>query len=191
MRIVLDEQIRLSLLSDKHVTVYNLPLLYRSSQGSLSIQRLRHVLQQITQKHAILRTSVHFNPVSSSLEQYIHPNNEPYGFTFCISYIENDTEKDLVQKIFTEELTNQTYFDLTQARVGRCHILRHRLSAIDNDEDVLSINDWIIFNFHHAVFDGESEQIFLNELQALYHCNQPHPTSDEETALQYIDCESI
>ncbi len=187
-RIVLDEQIRLHQLTDNNVAIYVIPLLYRVSQGSLSIKRLRGSLQQITRKHAILRTAFRFDSVNGNLTQYIQPNNVREWFSFCTTNIDNEKDERLLQTILFEEMTNRMHFDLTQGEVCRCHIVRHRSSINSDDDDILSIGDWIIFNFHHVAFDGESERIFLDELQKFYTHEQSLEANDEQTTLQYIDC---
>jgi NRPS condensation-like uncharacterized protein len=59
---------------------------------------------------------------------------------------------------------------------------------VNDKDDVLSTGDWIIFNFHHAAFDGESEQIFLDDLQEFYNHEQQLQLNNSQTALEYIDC---
>ena len=190
-RIILDEQIRMHLLSDKHSTVYNIPLLYRLSQGFLSIQHLRGALQQIAEKHAVLRTSLQLDSNSGDLTQHIQPKNERDWFRFCITLTSDENEKNSIEQIFMDEMANQTYFNINQGQVCRCHIVRRHSSTNEIDDDLLSIGDWIIFNFHHVAFDGESERIFLDELQKFYSSEPNLPDNEEQTRLQYIDCELL
>ena len=100
-----------------------------------------------------------------------------------------DPEQNMtsIEKIFLDETTNQTLFNIKQGQTCRCHIVRLHCAIRDDEVDLLSIGDWIIFNFHHVAFDGESERIFLDELHHFY----SNPTSEEQTMLQYIDCEFI
>ena len=159
-------------------------MLYRVSKGPVSIQSLRQALRRITDKHAVLRTCLRFDSVSGILTQDVQSNDVQDWFGFDISVINNDDE---LKMIFNDELTKRTNFDLRNGRVFRCHILRQYSSAVD-DDDHLSIDDWIIFNFHHVAFDGESEQIFLEDLQQSYIYAQKLRIHNEQTALQYIDC---
>lgn len=165
------------LLTEQHATVYNIPLLYRLSEGCLSIKDLRRALQKIALKHTVLRTSVQLN---GNLTQRIHSENDRDWFIFCTTF----GDENVIKKIFMEEMTNQRYFDVSQGHVCRCHIVCHRSSI--SDSDVISTGDWIIFNFHHAAFDGESERIFLDELRRFYSNEQ-----EQDALLQYIDCKSI
>ena len=187
-RIILDEQIRMHLLTEQHATVYNIPLLYRLSEGFLFIKDLRRALQQIALKHAVLRTSIQLDLVNGNLTQRIQSENDRDWFTFCTTFIDGEEDKSLIEKIFIKEMTNQTYFDVNQGQVCRCHIVHH--SRPINDDDLISTGDWIIFNFHHAAFDGESERVFLDELRRFYSAEQNLLDHDEQTMLQYIDCES-
>ena len=187
-RIVLDEQIRLHQLTDKNIAVYVIPLFYRVSQGSLSINRLRRALGQIAREHSILRTALRLDSVSGNLTQYIQPDNDREWFAFCTSSVNKEEDKNFLQTILFEETTNRMHFDLTQGQVCRCHIVRHRSLVNSDDDDILSIGDWIIFNFHHVAVDGESERIFLDELQKFYSHEQSLEANGEQTTLKYIDC---
>ena len=177
-RILLDEQIRMQRLSEKNLTVYNSPLLFRVSDNSLSIECLRQVLAKITEKHTILRTSLRFDSANGNLMQHIQSNNQ---FTFSISSIE---DKSSIETIFSDESNNRRHFNVEQGQVFRCRIVREQSSVLDeNDSDLLCQGDWIIFNFHHAAFDGQSEEIFLNELQQFYRNRE----SDQKLVVGYID----
>jgi hypothetical protein len=164
--------------NENRVAIYNLPLLCRVSKCSVSIESLRRALRRITEKHAILRTCLRFDVVSGNLIQYVQANDIQDWFGFDISVIEDDND---LKTIFNDEITNRTHFDLNEGRVFRCHIVR-RFSSAMNENEFLSVGDWIIFNFHHIAFDGESEQIFLDDLQECY---------GHEQQLQYIDCKLL
>ncbi|CAF1333405.1 unnamed protein product [Adineta ricciae] len=177
-RIYLDEQIRFQSSNKTTTAIYNLPLLCRLSQSFISIIRLRETLQEITEKHDVLRTSIQFDSATGHLKQSVLPTSLQDCFTFKMSIID---DADELKTIFNDELTNRNYFDIERGRVFRCHIIRQR-STMCNDADLLSIGDWIIFNFHHIAFDGESEQIFLDDFHQLY-SRQQH----KQELLQYID----
>ncbi|CAF4097549.1 unnamed protein product, partial [Adineta steineri] len=182
-RIFLDEQIRFQSSNQKTTAIYNLPLLCRLSESTMSIEYLQQILRQITEKHAILRTNIRLDSTTGRLNQYIQPNNIHDWFSFHTSIIDDNSELNI---ILNDELTNRTYFDFNQGRVFRCHIVRQR-SSIINHNDFLSAGDWIIFNFHHIAFDGESEQIFLDDFQQFYNYKQQVQINDEKTTLKYID----
>ena len=155
------------------------------SEGTLSIECLRRALRNITGKHAVLRTSLQVDPVCGNLIQYIQPNDTQDWFMLHTHVIEDDST---LTTIFMDELTNRSHFDLYHGRVGRCHIVRHS-ATVANDDDVLSVGDWIVFNFHHVAFDGESEQILLDDLQKFYTHEKELQVTDAQATLQYIDCE--
>ncbi|CAF4860286.1 unnamed protein product, partial [Rotaria socialis] len=183
-RIFLDEQIRFHSSNEKIISIYSLPFLYRLAEGSLSISYLHRALRQVTRKHAVLRTSVRLDPINRNLTQYIQPNNAQDCFVFCTSIIDDG---NMLENILTDEMTNQTYFDLQTGQLFRCHIVRQRSTIIQDNDDFLHEGDWIIFNFHHIAFDGESEQIFLDDFQKLYCQTENVQADDLHTALQYID----
>lgn len=180
-RIYLDEQMRFQSSNKEATAIYNLPLLCRLSKASISIERLRQTLRFMTEKHAILRTSVQLDSATGHLKQYIQSNHIQDWFSSEVSSIDDNNES---KTIFHDESINRTYFDVGHGRVFRCHIVRQRSSIIDNT-DLLSAEDWIIFNFHHMAFDGESEEIFLDDLQQFYEKQQQ---IQGNTKLQYIDC---
>ncbi len=162
-------------------------MLCQLTRCSLSIECLRRTLRRITEKHSILRTYLQFDPVSGNLTQCVQPNDVQDCFSFDVTVIDDDNK---LKAIFNNEVRNPTYFNLSQGRVFRCHIVCRR-SSIINDDAFLLPGDWIIFNFHHAAFDGESEQIFLDDLQEFYTQEQQFQVNNEKAALQYIDCELL
>ena len=158
------------------------------SQGSLSLKHLRAALQQVARKQAILRTAIRFDSDNGNLTQYIQPNNVREWFSFRTTNIDKEKDKNMLQRIIFDEMTNRMHFDLIQGQVCRCHIVRHHSSNNTDDDDILTIDDWIIFNFHHVAFDGESVRIFFDELHKFYNHEQYPENNDEKTTLQYIDC---
>jgi NRPS condensation-like uncharacterized protein len=160
-----------------------MPFLYRlCSQHSLSIKQLHHALQLIVTKHLSLRTSLIFDTESNRLMQRIIDlnKNQKQPFTFTESTF--DTDEQLTD-IMHKEKRNSQLFNLTQGLVFRCHLVHHgQISS----NDLLTDNDVIIFNFHHALFDFPSMNIFLRDLDQAYVTGQL-PT-DNDTALRYLDC---
>jgi non-ribosomal peptide synthetase component F len=85
-----------------------------------------------------------------------------------------------LEAILFDEQTNGALFDLSKGRVFRCHAIRRKSTKA---EDVLEPDDVLIFNFHHAAFDGSSIDIFLRDLRHAYSTNNELKPS----ALDYID----
>lgn len=183
-RIVLDEMVRFNITDEKCLAIYNLPILCRLLQSSVSIESLRRSLRQMTAKHAILRTCLRFDSVDGNLSQYVQLNDIQDWFILNVSVIDDDNQ---VQTILNDEITNRNHFDWNQGRVFRCHVICRRSSTTHNIDTILA-GDWIIFNFHHAAFDGESEQIFLDDLQEIYSHGERYSDNDDQTTMQYIDC---
>ncbi len=182
-RIWLDERIRFD--PDKpQVAIYNMPFLYRLSSGHcLVITQLRKALQQVIIKHQSLRTSLIFHKDKSRLVQRIidFNDNNNRSFTFIESSFETAEQfNDIMHK----ETRNCQLFDLAQGLVFRCHLLYFK-EICSNDH--LTDKDALIFNFHHALFDFPSMDIFLHDLNQAYITNQL--INDDDTTLRYLDCE--
>ncbi len=181
-RIWLDERIRFD--PDKpSVAIYNMPFLYRlCSQHTLSIKQLRHALQLIVTKHLSLRTALIFHTENNQPMQRIIDlnNNEKQPFTYIESTLE--TDEQLID-IMHNEKRNSQLFDLAEGRVFRCHLLYHEQIS---SNDVLTNKEAIIFNFHQAMFDYLSMDVFLHDLNEAYKTSQLH--RDDDSVLRYLDC---
>ncbi|CAF4908311.1 unnamed protein product [Rotaria sp. Silwood1] len=179
-RIWLDERIRFNV--DRPFTaIYNMPFLYRLCPGqSLSIQQLKKALQLIVERHQSLRTSLVFDTINNQLMQRVidfHQHDTNF-FEFIESTFQTEKELDL---IIHNEKRNSQLFDLTRGLVFRCHIVYYQKPPLN----VVCDNDAIIFNFHHAIFDHPSMDIFLHDLNEAYTTGQL--TTDENICLRYLD----
>jgi hypothetical protein len=101
-------------------------------------------------------------------------------FTFVESVFSSDEQLD---DIMHDERGNSTHFDLARGLVSRCHIVHYKQNTPD---DLLRERDAVIFNFHHALFDFPSIQIFSHDLDQAYMTGQL--LGDNGTDLRYIDC---
>jgi hypothetical protein len=182
-RIWLDDRIRFD--PDKpQVAIYNMPFLYRlSSQHTLSIQQLRHALQLIVTKHQSLRTSLIFDAENNLLMQQIIDLNEDSKQTFAFIKSTYETDEQL-NNIMHEENRNSQLFDLAHGLVFRCHIVYYKQIS---SNDLLYDKDALIFNFHHALFDFPSMDVFLHDLNQAYATGQL--SIHHNTTLRYLDCE--
>ncbi|CAF1420124.1 unnamed protein product [Adineta steineri] len=180
-RIWLDERIRFD--PDKpQVAIYNMPFVYRlETSHILSVKQLYASLRLIISKHQSLRTLLIFNTEKNQLIQRItnYNENKKRLFTFIESTFETDKQLDT---IIHDEKRNSQYFDLTQGLVFRCHLIYHKQIS---SNDLLCHKDVIIFNFHHALFDFPSMDIFLNDLNQAYTTGQL--SHNDESALTYLD----
>ena len=160
-----------------------MPFLYRLyPQHTLSIKQLHLALQLIVTKHLSLRTSLIFDTESNRLVQRIidSKDNKQQLFTFIESTFQ--TEEQLIN-IMHDEKRNSQLFNLAQGLVFRCHLVRHKQFP---SNDLLTDKDAIIFNFHHAMFDFPSMNVFLYDLDQTYTTGQL--TIDDTTVPHYFDC---
>jgi len=182
-RIWLDEQIRFS-ADQLFVAIYNMPFVYQlSPQYTLSIRQLCQALQLIITKHQSLRTSLIFDAEKNLLMQRIIDFNDNNNglFTFVESIFETDEQ---LNQIIYDEKRNSELFDLARGLVFRCHVVYYNKIPAN---DILSDKDIFIFNFHHALFDFPSMDVFLDDLNQAYTTGQL--TLDDGTTLRYLDCE--
>ncbi|CAF1481617.1 unnamed protein product [Adineta ricciae] len=184
-RLWTDEKVRFNESMNKQISVYNELLIYKlSSNTTFSLDRLRHALALIVEKHVILCTALIYG--QDGLIQKILPISENL-YNFEVTNIVNDIH---LKQILYDEETNRSLFDLEKGRVFRCHILCH--SSNNDDGSSLKQNDIILFNFHHIAFDGSSIQIFINDLrQALITSELHYNYEDNITYLDYAQYELL
>ncbi|UJR29563.1 hypothetical protein I4U23_010780 [Adineta vaga] len=175
-------------IGNSQVPSYNMPFVYRLYlQRTLSREKLSIALQLIVKKHPSLHTALTFHSEKQQLMQQIinHDDNQnnKMHFPFIISTYETDQQ---LQQIVFDENKNSQLFDLSQGHGFRCHLVYHQETS--SDDGLLSDKDLIIFNFHHAFFDLQSLDIFLDDLNQAYVAGQlcTHGENDE-TVLRYLD----
>ncbi|CAF4028553.1 unnamed protein product, partial [Adineta steineri] len=180
-RIWLDERIRFD--PDKpQIAIYNMPFVYCLQPGNtLSIKQLRHALHLTVNKHPSLHTSLHFDIEKNLLMQRVLTHEDKNNNIFSIIETTYETDKQL-NEILHDEKRNPHLFDLAHGLVFRCHIIYHKQISSDH---LLSHKDLLIFNFHHALFDFPSMNIFLHDLNQAYTTGQLLYV--DNTLLRYID----
>ena len=196
-RIFLDEHIRFSSTdtNQHHHNIYAIPSLYRlpslhDQHHRLSMSRFYRAYQTVIHKHNILRTALYLDDASGSVVQEcfhasvtaVDRTMQSYGFTVVDDQHQHHHRGDIVKDI----LKQTDLFDLSRGHVINCHILRHGDCTRDDDDDVLDEDDWILFTFHHAAFDGASTSIFLRDLSRAYDLNEKCLSFDDNR-LQYTD----
>ncbi|CAF1161511.1 unnamed protein product [Adineta steineri] len=185
-RIWLDERIRFD--SDKpQLAIYNMPFVYRLQSGhTLSIKQLRRALHLTVNKHPSLHTSLHFDIQKNLLMQRVI-THEDKNNNNLFSIIETTYETDeQLNQILHHEKRNPHLFDLAQGVVFRCHLVYYKQIS---SNDLLSHKDLLIFNFHHALFDFPSMNIFLHDLNQAYTTGQL--LYDNNNNLRYLDYAAI
>ncbi|CAF0780319.1 unnamed protein product [Adineta steineri] len=180
-RIWLDERIRFD--PDKpQVAIYNMPFVYRLQPGhTLSIKQLRHALHLTVNKHLSLHTSLYFDTQKNLLMQRVTTNEDKNNNIFSIIETTYETDEQ-VNEILHDEKRNPHLFDLAQGLVFRCHIIYYKSISSNH---LLSDKDLLIFNFHHALFDFPSMQVFHHDLNEAYTTGQL--LHDGNTNLRYLD----
>jgi len=183
-RICLDERVH-SQHNIPQEAINNMPFLYRLFPGhTLSINQYRQALQQVVIKHQSLRTSLIFDTDKNVLMQRIIDCTDESNkelFVFIKSTFQTNEQ---LNSIIHAELYDPQLFDLAQGLVFRCHIVCYKQIS---SNDLLCDKDAIIFNFHHALFDYSSMDVFLHDLNQAYTTCQL--TNDENTTPRYLDCE--
>ena len=165
-----------------------MPFLYRlAPYHTLSTKKLRHALDLIINKHQSLRTSLVFDKERDLLIQRIVNSNDDDNdknklFTFIESVFETAEQ---LNNIMHDEQTNFHHFSLTDGLVFRCHIMHYKQISKIN---LLGERDAFIFNFHHALFDYRSMDLFLHDLNQAYTTGQ---LTTDDSLLSYLDCEYI
>ena len=142
------------------MAVYHIVLVFRilskDDQSQLDRLRLRSSVELLVENHASLRTSLQMSDDNQSELYQRTLTSNSIEVPFVESWIDND---DDLSKIIIDEETNRSHFDLIQGRVFRTHLVRYRER---NNEQI------ILFNFHHSIFDGTSEVLFLKDLHQVY-----------------------
>ncbi|CAF1545801.1 unnamed protein product, partial [Adineta steineri] len=192
-RIYLDEQIRFS--SNKTImnNMYVIPLLYRISSinDHISTTRLHHAFQRVITKHNILRTALYIDETNGNIIQHcldanIILNDHMKSYAFALVNLHNDDRRHM-NEIIAEIINQSDLFDLSKGHIINCHVLRRDQSnhLFNQNNDLLTKNDLILFTIHHACFDGASTSMFIHDLSVAYQSNEL--LSIDDNSLQYID----
>ncbi|CAF0990604.1 unnamed protein product [Adineta steineri] len=181
-RIWLDERIRFD-PDQPQIAIYNMPCVYRLQSGhTLSVKQLHRALQLTMDKHHSLHTSLYFDIKKNLLMQRVI-TQEDKNSNNMFSIIESTYETDeQLNEILHDEKRNPHLFDLAQGLVFRCYIIYYKQISSNR---LLSHQDIVIFNFHHALFDFPSMEVFLRDLNQAYTTGQL--LYDDNTTLRYLD----
>ncbi|CAF4114823.1 unnamed protein product, partial [Adineta steineri] len=162
--------------------IHNMPFFYRLYRGDiLSVEQLHHALQLVVTEHESLHTSLIYDSNKNKLIQRVLTQQDINNDMFTITESTYETDEEL-NTIIENEKCNPKLFDLTQGLIFRCHIIYYKQISSNN---ILTDKDIIIINFHHALFDYPSVNIFLHVLDQTYKTGQL-PTNNA-TTLRYID----
>ncbi len=142
-------------------------------QGDLSIEVLRQSLEEIVNRHELLRTS--FEERKGEPFQVIAPPARLPLPIIDLEAIPNVKRKLLCRRLLGDEACRA--FDL--ARLPLLRVLLIRMEAIEHV---------LLFTTHHIIDDGWSYGVFVGELAALYEAFSRGERSPlAKPALQYAD----
>lgn len=142
---------------DENSTVYNMPMCFRLT-GTIYIDRLKKAFCDMLQRHEILRTRL-FEYNGEYYQQILTSVTPDFGFTEDVEDLQEAVRRFIKP------------FDLKAGHVIRMQLLKARQEY------------FILLDMHHAVGDGMSMSIYLNEFANLYNGNQP----ECDDVLQYKD----
>jgi len=146
---------------------YHIPLAYQL-EGTVSIAALEKALQEIVQRHDVLRTCF-VTDEAGKPQQYILSSVNFH----LIQEIEKFISPELLQAAVRRP------FDLQHAPLLRAHLWQ---------SDEKSESYTLLLIFHHLIVDGWSIGLILHELMTLYHAfhtQQPSPLT--QPIYQYHD----
>ncbi len=189
-RIWLDEQLRFA--KSSKTAMYNvvIPIIVSHSNDAnkscIELSRLRRALLAVIRRHKVLRTCIQLE--LNVITQYVNPipdqcplEQHEQFYSFVESVCSNN---DDVQQILTDEVLNHV-FRIDEGLIVRFHLIRRSIEHIGRD--LLTSDDVLVFNIHHAAIDGESKALFMSDLQRAYDNEHIFGKQGGEDLFQYID----
>lgn len=125
-------------------TVYNIPLILKIN-GIIDVDRIEYTINTIVQRHEILRTSF-----SQTTEYFIQKVQSEISLDFVI-----ETKPAIDIKLEADQFIRP--FDLTEGPLFRLKLIK-----------VSDQEHYLMFDFHHIIFDGGSVAVFIDEFSRLY-----------------------
>ncbi|HEU5383698.1 MAG TPA: amino acid adenylation domain-containing protein [Ktedonobacteraceae bacterium] len=152
--------------------VYHLPLSLHLA-GDLLVPALQRALQEIVQRHAILRTTLTLR--DGQPVQHIAPALALSLPLIDLTRLTGTERETLAHQVSTQEIARP--FDLERGPLQRQMLVR-----LAPDQHIL------LLVWHHSISDGWSIEVFLRELGALYSALRAgEPSSLSPVMLQYAD----
>ncbi len=151
---------------------FNIPVAFRMT-GELPVARLERVLNEIVQRHEVLRAT--FSVENEQPAQIISPQIKLKLPAIDLSRLPHAQQADEMKQLATAEALRP--FDLQRGPLFRAQLYRLRAA-----EHVLVITG------HHIVFDGWSWGVFMQEFATLYAAfTEEKPSPLAELPIQYAD----
>jgi amino acid adenylation domain-containing protein len=144
-------------------------------EGSLNKTALEQSLQEIVQRHEVLRTT--FSMVEGKPMPIIHPFSKS-GFNLTVIELQNwpfEEQQREEQRQFRTEA--QRPFDLFKGPLFRATLISRAANK-----------HILLLNLHHIIFDGWSQTLFIEELSTCYEAFSQHQQpSLPPLGIQYVD----
>jgi len=150
----------------------------------LNIAAFRNAWQEVLDRHAVLRTSFHWEGAGGPLQRVDRGQVVPWDEQDWSAMSTSERDEQLARFLVTDL---QRGFDMTKAPLMR-------LSLFRKDENEFSF----VWTFHHILVDGRSRLLLLQEVFARYEASkrgsrlespQPRPYSDYIHFLEACDFE--
>ncbi|MDP4489535.1 amino acid adenylation domain-containing protein [Pseudoalteromonas piscicida] len=153
---------------------YNMPKAF-SVQGDLDVSLLAAVINQIIQRHEVLRT-VYVEELGE-VKQIVRA---PADIEFCVNEVDfTDLTSEMQQSAVQEYIAADTVepFDLARDIMLRVSYLQTAMNT-----------GVLVFNMHHIASDGWSMEVLTKEFFALYEAlSQGKPNPLAKLPIQYVD----
>jgi Condensation domain len=151
---------------------YNMPVASRLL-GKLDVKALEQALNEIVQRHEILRTT--FQMVDAQPMQVISPSAVLILPLFDLTHLPETIREAKAHRLAVENLRQP--FDLVNGPLVRARLVRM------NVEDHV-----LLLAMHHIISDGWSISVLVNELAALYNSfSIGVPSTLPDLPIQYAD----
>lgn len=156
---------------------YHIPAVYELDADT-SIAGMKYALQQIVNRHEVLRSTIEQADQQEYATQRVH--NAPLLFEE-----KNISDKDDIGSLVDEDINRP--FDLTAEYPIRVKF--YTVVPATNAIDKAAARTILLINIHHIASDGWSSAIFERELFAFYDawCNKKDDFSMPLPAIQYKD----
>ena len=130
--------------NDNKSVLYNIPIVLVIQH--IDIVKFRFAIQEMINRHSIFRTKFYYEK-----EKFMQSIIENVRFEVEQEFLSSNLEIDQIVGRFVQP------FDL-----GKAPLMRVKVVHTDSG------NTYLLFDFHHIIFDGGSTGVFFRELSALY-----------------------
>lgn len=140
--------------------------------GALEIELVKYALQQLVNRHDILRTSFVYEEMDKPLQVVLKEKTIPLYFEDISHLNREEEQKDYLENYKAKD--KKAYFDLT-------HDCLMRVAIFQLGEEEFEF----IWSFHHLIIDGWCVKILENEFFAFYEAIKSGETLKLPEAFQY------